>query len=308
MVVILFFFRIKGAGVVAILLDYLFLLNMNQRSQISIIKTSGERVKYDRDKLIAALRNSGAEEEQINRVVATVEKRVYDGISSRKIYEMAYSMLKKESHRFAGRYKLKKAIFELGPSGFPFETFVGRLFESFGYEVKTGQHIQGKCVQHEVDVVAINPGEQIIIECKFHSDYNGKTNVQVPLYIDSRFRDIEAEWVREKKYEKLNVKGFVVTNSRFTLDAIQYAECAGLGLISWDYPKQSSLKHYIDESGLHPLTSLHSLKKHEQKSLLEKGIVLSRELLDRSDLMKEIGIDENRIGRIRNEAQHLIIK
>jgi len=281
---------------------------MNQNNQISIIKTSGDRVLFDRDKLIVALKNSGADDDQIRRIVSKVEKRIYDGIPSRQIYQMAYSMLKKESHRFAGRYKLKKAIFELGPSGFPFENFVGKLFESFGYEVKTGQHIQGKCVQHEVDVVAIKPGEQIIVECKFHSDYNGKTNVQVPLYIDSRFRDIEAEWARGNKYEKLNVRGFVVTNSRFTLDAIQYAECAGLGLISWDYPEQSSLKYYIDQSGLHPLTSLHLLKKHEQKLLLEKGIVLSRDLLDRSDLMKEIGIDENRISKIQKEAKYLISK
>lgn len=281
---------------------------MNQNNQISIIKTSGERVLFERGKLAAALRNSGANEDQINRIVSNVEKRLYDGIPSRKIYQMAYSMLKKESHRFAGRYKLKKAIFELGPSGFPFEYFVGKLFESLGYEVKTDQHIQGKCVQHEVDVVAIKPGEQIIIECKFHSDYKGKTNVQVPLYIDSRFRDIEAAWTRENKYEKLNVRGFVVTNSRFTLDAIQYAECAGLGLISWDYPERNSLKYYIDESGLHPLTSLHSLKKHEQKLLLEKGIVLSRELLDRTDLLKEIGIDENRINKIQKEARQLIGK
>lgn len=279
---------------------------MSQENQISIIKNDGERVLFDREKLVTALKNSGADDNQVGRVVSKVESKLYDGISSRKIYQMAHALLRKESHRSAGRYRLKKAIFELGPSGFPFETFVGKLFESFGYEVKTGQHIKGNCVQHEVDVVAIKPGEQIIVECKFHSDYRGKTNVQVPLYIDSRFRDIEAEWTREKRYENLNVRGFVVTNSRFTLDAIQYAECAGLGLISWDYPEESSLKHYIDESGLHPLTSLHSLKKHEQKSLLEKGIVLSRDLLVRTDLLKEIGIAENRISKIQHEAKNLV--
>jgi hypothetical protein len=281
---------------------------MNRENEISIIKNNGERVLFDREKLVSALRNADADPDQIKRIVANVEQKIYNGIPSKKIYQMAYGLLKKESHRSAGRYRLKRAIFELGPTGFPFENFVGKLFESFGYEVKTGQHIQGKCVQHEVDVVAIKPDEQIIIECKFHSDFKGKTNVQVPLYIDSRFRDIEAKWIQEKRYENLNVRGFVATNSRFTQDAVQYAECAGLGLISWDYPAQSSLKYYIDKSGLHPLTSLHALKKHEQKSLLEKGIVLSRELLVRKDLLKEIGIADNRILKIQAEAKSLISK
>jgi len=281
---------------------------MNRENQISIIKNNGERVLFDREKLVSALKNADADKGQIKRIVAAVEQQIYNGIPSGKIYKMAYGLLKKESHRSAGRYRLKRAIFELGPTGFPFENFVGKLFESFGYEVKTGQHIQGKCVQHEVDVVAIKPDEQIIIECKFHSDFRGKTNVQVPLYIDSRFRDIEAKWVQEKRYEKLNVRGFVATNSRFTQDAIQYAECAGLGLISWDYPVQSSLKYYIDKSGLHPLTSLHTLKKHEQKSLLEKGIVLSSELLVRKDLLKEIGIADSRVLKIQTEAKSLISK
>lgn len=216
---------------------------MDDTNQILILKSDGSRVPFSRGKLINALQNSGADHNQANQIVNQVEQRIYDGISSKKIYQFAYSLLKKKSHHTAGRYRLKKAILELGPSGYPFETFVGRLFESFGYHVKVGKQIKGKCVQHEVDVVATKPGEQVIVECKFHCDYRGKTNVQVPLYINSRFEDIKAKWAEDGQYKDLNVRGYVVTNSRFTQDAIQYAECAGLGLISWDYPKEGSLKY-----------------------------------------------------------------
>ena len=280
---------------------------MTVNKNISIIKADGTRVLYDRNKLISALRNSGAEINQSREIVRKVEQKLYDGIPSRKIYQLAYSLLRqKKAHRVAGRYRLKKAIFDLGPSGFPFEQFVGRLFESFGYQVKTGQHIQGKCVDHEVDVVAVKPGEQIIIECKFHSDYRAKTNVQVPLYINSRFKDIKEKWAEENRFKDMNVRGFVATNARFTKDAIAYAECAGLGLISWDYPKDGSLKYFTDKSGLHPLTSLRTLNKGQKKELLGAGIVLCRELIKNEHLLKEQGMNEKQIRRVLEEARYLI--
>ncbi len=279
---------------------------MDDTNQILILKSDGSRVPFSRGKLINALQNSGADHNQANQIVNQVEQRIYDGISSKKIYQFAYSLLKKKSHHTAGRYRLKKAILELGPSGYPFETFVGRLFESFGYHVKVGKQIKGKCVQHEVDVVATKPGEQVIVECKFHGDYRGKTNVQVPLYINSRFEDIKAKWAEDGQYKDLNVRGYVVTNSRFTQDAIQYAECAGLGLISWDYPNEGSLKYYIDRSGLHPVTSLHSLTKTQKKLILEEGIVLCSELIQHADIMRKHSFSEQVITKVLKEAEVLV--
>ncbi len=279
---------------------------MNDTNHILIVKSDGSRVPFSRGKLIKALQNSGADHDQASQVVSQVEQRIYDGIPSKKIYQFAYSLLKKKSYHVAGRYRLKKAILELGPSGYPFEIFVGRLFESFGYHVKVGKQIKGKCVKHEVDVVATKPGEQVIVECKFHGDYRSKTNVKVPLYINSRFEDIKAKWAEDNQYKDLNVKGFVVTNSRFTLDAIQYAECAGLGLISWDYPKEGSLKYYIDRSGLYPVTSLHSLTRAQKKLILEEGIVLCCELIRHADIMRKHSFSEQVIAKVLKEAEILV--
>lgn len=282
-------------------------MQMNN-NQIRILKADGTLVTFDPDKLISALRNSGASSNEANKIADEVGKRLYDGISSKKIYQHAYSLLRKRSHYSAGRYRLKKAILELGPSGYPFEIFVARLFESFGYKVRIGQQVQGKCVKHEVDVIAVKPGEQYVIECKFHSDYKSKTNVQVPLYINSRFNDIKAKWIEDAQYKNLNFKGYVVTNSRFTLDAIQYAECAGLGLISWDYPKDGSLKYFIDQSGLHPVTSLHSLNKSQKKVILSEGIVLCSEIIRRTDIMRKHAFKDQLIKKVIKEAELLTKK
>lgn len=281
---------------------------MEKKEQIQIVKNNGESVTYDPEKLKLSLSRAGATDGESYRVIQTVESKLFNGVPSKKIYEYAHAQLKKQkSHRTAGRFRLKKAIFNLGPSGYPFEIFVGRLFESFGYSVKVGVIMQGKCVQHEVDVVARKPGELVIVETKFRGDFKGKTTVQVPLYIHSRFSDIEAKWKEDHPEEEVNIRGFVVTNTRFTLDAIKYAECVGLGVLSWDYPSDGSLKYFIDLSGLHPLTSLLSLKKYEQRKLLDSGIVLCRELENHQHLLHENGIPDSRIKNILKEAKLLIL-
>ena len=273
--------------------------------EIQVVKGNGERVLFDKEKLIQALRSSGASPKDQERISSQVAIRIYNGISTREIYQMAFDLLKQESHKAAGRYSLKNAIMEMGPTGFPFEIFVGKIFETKGYEVETGVIVQGKCIQHEVDVIARKPGEMLMVECKFHSDNFAKSGVQVPLYIQSRFLDIKAAW--EQQYGKnILYRGGVVCNTRFSDDAMNYAKCAGLVMISWDYPADNGLKYWIDKTGLHPVTSLISLTKKEKQFLLEKGIVLCSQLEDNLPLLQEMGLTENQIRKIIREAGNLI--
>jgi len=275
-------------------------------SNIKVTKGTGEQVAFDAGKLSTALKRSGAHPNEINQIIRQVESMLYDGISTKKIYQIAYSILRKKSQNVAGRYRLKKAIQELGPTGYPFEKFVGKLFESDAYLVEVGKIVQGKCIQHEVDVVAKKPGKQVMVECKFHGDSARKSDVRVALYIQSRFQDLKAAWKINNPESKTNYSGMVVCNTRFSDDATQYAKCAGLDLISWDYPVGNSLKDWIDRSGYHPITSLHSLKKREKQQLLEEGIVLCRELVSQSDFMRKIGFNERQLSRVIKEAQSLI--
>jgi hypothetical protein len=273
--------------------------------EIRVVKGNGEKVLFDREKLKLALGASGAGTEEQEKIAKQVEARIYNGIPTRKIYQMAFDLLKSESHKLAGRYKLKNAIIEMGPTGFPFEVFVGKIFESMGYEVETGVIVQGKCIQHEVDVVARKPGEMIMVECKFHSDTFTKSGVQVSLYIHSRYLDVKAAW--EEQYGKnLRYRGGIVTNTRFSDDAIQYGKCAGLVLISWDYPADTGLKYWIDKAGLQPLTSLISLTKKEKQFLLENGVVLCSQLNDNIKILREMNLSENQIKKIITEAENLI--
>lgn len=280
---------------------------MNKEIQVlTITKHTGEKVTYEPGKLRKALFQAGANEEQIMKVLLEVEKRMVDGMSTKKIYQTAYRILKKLSSRTAGRYRLKQAVLEMGPSGYPFEKLMGKLFEHKGYSAKVGQIVQGQCVNHEVDVIAKNKNEQIMVECKFHRDPGYKSNVKIPLYINSRFLDVKSTWETDPELSNIHFTGMLATNTRFTEDAIEYGQCAGLRLLSWDYPEGDSLKDWIDQSGFHPITSLSSLKKTHKEKLLEKNIVLCRELSDNKEELINLGLKPEQITRVLKEAENLV--
>ena len=274
-------------------------------NSINVIKANGEKVLFQVEKLINSLKRSGADEMIVQHIINDIENEIYEGISTKKIYQMAFRMLKSKARVSASRYKLKKAILELGPSGFPFEKFVGKILESEGYHTKVGVIVQGNCVQHEVDVIAQKDNKHYMIECKYHSDQGRFCNVKIPLYIHSRFLDVEKQWEKQKGHETKFHQGGVYTNTRFTTDAIQYGTCAGLMLTSWDYPKGNGLKERIDRSGLHPLTSLTTLTTAEKSKLLDTGIVLCKEINENPSLLEQIGIAKQRQKNILNDSEEL---
>jgi len=274
-------------------------------NKIYIIKANGEKAPFQIEKLINSLKRAGANKVIIRQIVHNIERVVYDGMTTKKIYQMAFRMLKGKARVSASRYKLKKAIMELGPSGFPFERFIGKILNQEGYQAEVGVIVQGHCVQHEVDVAALKDNKHYMIECKFHSDQGRFCNVKIPLYIQSRFIDVEKQWKKQPGHQTKFHQGWLYTNTRFTTDAIQYGTCAGLGLVSWDYPKHNSLKERIDKSGLHPLTSLTSITRAEKSKLLERDIVLCKEISDNPKLLEEVGIPKTRHKKILADSREL---
>lgn len=272
---------------------------------INIVKHSGDVVPFDVIKLIDSLRRAKASEELIQQIVEEVKASLYDGMTTKQTYKMAFKMLKGKSSVSASRYKLKKALMELGPTGFPFEKFVGKILQEEGFETEVGVIVQGHCVSHEIDVAALKNDKHYMIECKYHSDKGRFCDVKIPLYIQSRFIDVEIQWKKQPGHDTKFHQGWVFTNTRFTTDAIQYAKCMGLGLTSWDYPKNNSLKYRIDRAGLHPLTSLTTLTKTEKSKLLERGIVLCKELHNTPTLLSQIGIDKIRHKKILEDSEAL---
>lgn len=272
---------------------------------IFIKKSNKEVEPFLTHKLEQSLQHSGATKEEIENIISKIEPDIYDGISTNEIYKKAYAYLKKSNQTSASRYSLKRAIFELGPTGYPFERLVGALLREKGYETKVSVILNGECVTHEIDVLAEKEGNVYAIECKFHSDAKVVSNVKIPLYINSRFLDIQKQWNTNSNNSTHLKQGWLVTNTRFTLDAINYAKCVGLTLLSWDYPKANGIKANIDTYGLYPVTVLTTLTIKEKHQLIDKDIVLVKELFKASYMLKKIGISEIRIKRVLDEITHL---
>lgn len=274
-------------------------------NKITIVKASGEVAQFSLAKLKKSLKRTGADDTLVSEIIEIVQGELYERITTKEIYNRAFALLKKKKNVFASKYKLKKAIYELGPTGYPFEYFIAAVLKYSGYKVKVGEILQGECVQHEVDVLAHKNNETTVVECKFHSEQGFVCNVKVPLYIHSRYNDVRNYWNTFNKHKTTLTQGWVVTNTRFTEDATQYGNCAGLYLLSWDYPKENSLKDIIDRLGLYPITVSTLLTKREKQFLLNRDVVLCRELIKDSFYLDHLGVSDTRKSRILLEIQQL---
>lgn len=266
-----------------------------------IKKADGELQAFSPNKLANSLRRAGAADYLIEEIVEDIESWLVEGTTTRKIYSRAFVLLRRKKRSLAGRYSLKKAIMELGPTGFPFEHFMGHVFQSQGFKVETGQVLQGKCVTHEVDVVATGEKEQHFVECKYYNSQGKYASVQVPLYIRSRVNDLINVHESKPEYEGFTFHGWIATNTRFTSDAMNYGLCSGLKLISWDYPNGESIKAIVERESLFPITTLTQLNKSEKQELLSKGIVLCKELKEDPSLLDFLNLKPSKLLSLKEE-------
>lgn len=272
---------------------------------MKVVKHSGIIVDFDSSKLRKSLLKSGANQDVVEAIMQHINNVIYDGIPTKQIYKIAFGLLKKESNSFAAQYNLRDAILLLGPAGFYFEKFIARIFESDGFTTQTNLTLNGKCVSHEIDVVLKKDNQISMVECKFHSSNEVRTDVKVPMYILSRFNDLKDKnhIIYSKKDQISNC--WIVTNSRFTSDAIMFGNCSGLNLLSWDYPKNNNLRTKIDQKGLYPTTCLTTLTRSEKDRLLTLNCVLVVDLINNPESLEQIGLSSIRMKNVIKEATSL---
>ena len=274
-------------------------------SDVLILKSTGEEQIFEPAKLVNSLRKAGASKDQAESVLLHIEREITTGMTTSEIYGHAFSVLRKLAQPVAARYSMKRAISDLGPEGFPFEKFIAEIFKSEGYETLTDQVVQGHCVEHEVDVVAWKGDTLVMVEAKFHNELGIKSDLKVALYVKARYDDLkEQEYEFGGKKRKLSTFQ-LFTNTKFTEHAIRYAACAGLSLVGWNYPSNGNLEDLVQESALHPLTSLTTLSKSEKKMLLDAGYVLCKQLVEPGVDLKNYGIDQAKLPDILREVEHL---
>lgn len=269
-------------------------------------KYSGELVPFNGNSLRHSLARSGATAEEVELVYDNIQDRLYDGISTRELYELAFACLRQHRDSYAARYSLKKALRKLGPEGFYFERWIAKLFADEGYETSTGQTVQGHAVTHEIDVVAAKAGEMLAIECKFRNDVDAKISVTTPMYFMSRVKDVCGLPFSFFNGQRHFTDGWLVTNAYFTSDSKRFGEFYKLNLLAWDYPAETCLKLRVDDTGLYPVTCLTTLDKTEKAVLLKHECILVRDLLDMPAFLEHLQLPPEKADRVLREARELI--
>jgi hypothetical protein len=255
----------------------------------TIVKGDGTRETFEKEKLRKSLQRSGADPTLADQITEQIARTVTDGMTTTAIYKNAYALLRKEEKIVAARYSMRRAILELGPTGYPFEDFFAEMMRIRGYEALTRQIMKGKCAPHEIDVVLKKDARTIGAELKFHNMLGFKTDLKTALYVEARFRDIKTCAEVENTPCPVD-EGWLVTNTKFTNAAITFAECAGIHLLGWSYPHDSNILSMIKESGVYPVTVLSSLTRKEKERLLMQGTALCRTIAKNPDVLERAGI------------------
>jgi hypothetical protein len=162
-------------------------------------------------------------------------------------------------------------------------------------------------VTHEVDVLASRDNRRCVIECKHHANSEKPADVKIALYVHSRFNDIRKAFEVSELQNSHVHEGWLVTNTRCSADAIKYAECVGLKIVSWRYPEKESLEMMIEGKRLYPVTILPAATKNAIQLLTTHDIILADEIatMDEQIFLEKSGLDRATAFSIKKEADEL---
>ncbi len=276
----------------------------NQHEGLLITKANGERERFDVRKLEHSLRKSGANDEEVSTVTSALTDTLTEGVTTRDIYRKAYALLRKGNRSASVSYSLRRALLELGPTGYPFEDFVAEIFKAKGYTTHTRTQLHGICTTHEVDLVGEKEGSRFAGELKFHNDVGIRSDLKVVLYVKARFDDVRG-YAQKKETDVLERidSAWLITNTKFSAQALEYATCAGLNLIGWGYPEKGNLQDLIEETNVQPLTCLRSLQTAQKRALMERDVVLCKTLKEHPELLSDLGLSPRAIHSVLAEIE-----
>lgn len=274
----------------------------------NIFKASGISEEFSQSKIRHSLELSKVPDHLIPEVVRYIDSHLNSNGSTTDLHDLIRQFLaQKGLYAQSFDYDLRRAIMRLGPSGYPFEKYVAQLLNALGYDTQVGQIIKGKCISHEIDIVAHQADKHYLVECKYHNQPGTKTDVQVALYTQARFLDISNVLTHDPDHQTEQYQSWLVTNTKVSQDAVEYALCQNMNLISWSYPAKGNLKDWILETKHFPVTSIISLNDRQIAALLNQDIVSCinlHNILKTRDLSEIIPDDQK--PSILSQISHII--
>lgn len=244
---------------------------------IRVKKADGSMQLFDREKVMRTCLRMGASKQIAYDVAVKVEKRLYDGISTGRILQMVFQFLRRHKPGVGNLFDLRKGL-SLMSSKPEFEVFVRAILTHNGFEVSPNRLLIGKCVEHEVDGIAMKEGITYFVEAKHHTNYHAPTGLDESRIARAVLEDV-AEGFTHGNFD-LKIDGaLIVTNTRYSEQATKYGKCRGIVQIGWSSPNERGLRNMIEGKALFPLSCLKGLKTIVRLKLAESGIVLFEQMV-----------------------------
>ncbi len=276
---------------------------------VIVLKGNGEREEFNKGKVVVSCMRAGAPRELAERIAEKVERKLYNGIPTKKIMSMVKQELKKYDFKSYIKYPLKDAIASLNPEMHEFEHYVSKLFTYLGYNTKRSPepYPQGMCIEHEIDVVIEKDGKIGIAECKHHYKDSTYTGLDPVMRQQARLQDLQEAYKKSIKNSINATSALVITNTSFSLHAIKYAKCKNIYLLSWKYSnKNLSLREIIEKYKAYPLT-LFGLTIEERKKLIPLNILDSNDFIATDPYtIKKAHLSTERINEINERIKQIL--
>lgn len=267
-----------------------------------VVKNSGKQEPFLNEKILKALKNVGVEEQNLNNILKKIENEIYPDISTFEISKIIQKYLEKEKKILAIKFNLRSAMRKLGPDGFVFEKFVKEVFISLGFKATCNEYLKGKCISYETDLVAQKGKTKYIGECKYRNKMGDRVDVNVPLKTFAVMEDLSYDFDSNQK-----VKPIIITNEKFTSNAIKYSRCKKINLLGWRYPKEKGLEKIIDDNKLYPSTILPSYKESYLHIFAQEGLLLAKDFTpEKAEVLNRYKITSKIINQLIKEADNLL--
>jgi len=273
---------------------------------IFVTKFDGSEQPFDKQKIVRTCLRMHASPDQAQAVANKIEKKLYDGMPTKEIMRMIFSYLKEYRPEVKHEIDLRESISLLRPKP-DFEHFIALLLSEYGYEVETNQIVMGKCVEHEIDIIARKDNSTIYIEIKHHFQSHTYTGVGILLEAKATFDDLKEGYLLRKNNYNFS-RAMVVCNTKISDHGKRYADCSGIDYLGWKSPEEKGIESMILEKKFYPITFLKTLKRGELERLGNADILTLKQLveMDVDKIRKKTGMSKSRILLILRAAREVL--
>ncbi len=266
-----------------------------------VIKWDGRTEEFDPTKIVRTLTRMGAPQTVAEEIADDLVDRIEEGMTTKEIYNMAVTEL--ETHREVVEFRrdLRDGLARIG-GGFIFEDYVRLLLEEYGYKVSGNVIIRGACVDHEIDGIAERNAETVYVEIKHHSVLERYTPFEVTLSAKAKWDDLQAgceQGLNDCTFDRV----LIVTNTRLTKQAQQYAECVGIEHFGWNTPQGRGIDWFIENKKLYPVTILRTVTDEERDVLYTNKILTLNQLVQADP--KSVGLRKERVKELIEETHRV---